>query len=240
MAESTLTDTEAGAPPQKRANLSTLMALAAAAGLVSWLIGEQTHELAQIPIEISSKSYQFKELNAATIRVNSINGALVYGVLGALTCLALASGGKMGKPGGILTAVGIGAIAGAVPCFVVMPLHWMYRNQDPSVLDLTRPLLYHLGLWLPVGLAGGLAFGIGRGVPRPQWAGLMITGLIGALVGTLIYEFTGAIAMPMDLTVDPMAATARARLLAQIAVPVCIAASLSYAGLRKPKPPATS
>ena len=230
-----MTETVAGSSPQERTSPLALIALAAAAGLASWLIGEQTREWAQIPLEISAKSYQFKELNAATIKVNSINGSLVYGVLGTLTCLALTAVFKPRRPIKILVAGAIGTLAGALPCFVVMPLHWMNRNQDPSVLDLTRPLLYHLGLWLPIGLAGGLAFGLGRGVPRPQWPGLMVSGMIGAMVGTLLYEFTGAIAMPMDLTVDPIAATAQARLLAHLAVPVCIAASLAVGASRKPK-----
>lgn len=233
MADSTMTDTHTVVETQQQNNPLLLIALAVLAGLVSWGIGEQTRELAQIPLEISAKSYQFKELNAATIRVNSINGALVYGVLGALTCLGLAVGLKPRPTARLLALVAIGAIAGALPCFVVMPLHWMNRNQDPSVLDLTRPLLYHIGLWLPIGLAGGLAYSMGRGLPRPQWLGLMISGMLGALVGTLVYEFTGAIAMPMDLTVDPMAATAKARLLAHLAVPVGIAASLAYASKGK-------
>lgn len=235
MDDFTMPDTGVDLPTHRQAKPLALLAMAALAGLASWTIGEQTRELARIPLEISSKSYQFKELNAATIKVNSINGSLVYGVLGAMTCLALTAGVKPRRLGRILAAVAIGVIAGAVPCFVVMPLHWMNRNQDPAVLDMTRPLLYHLGLWLPIGLAAGLASGLGRGVPRPQWLGLMVSGMIGALLGTVVYEFTGAIAMPMDLTVNPIAATAQARLLAHLAVPVCIAASLGVAGSRKPK-----
>ena len=63
----------------------------------------------------------------------------------------------------------------------------------------------------------------------------MMTGLLGALFGTFFYEFAGAILLPMDLTVDPVPATVKARLLAHLSVPIGIALGLILADSRKPK-----
>ena len=174
--------------------------------------------------------------------MNSINGALVYGGLGAITCLAIAcSFTNVAKkqrrqiiPSALIGAI-LGFIAGSLPCFIVMRLHWMNRNNDPSVLDLTRPLLYHLGLWLPIGIAAGLVYGIHCRLRGSSLIQSMVTGLFGALLGTFFYEFAGAILLPMDLTVDPVAATVKARLLAHLSVPIGISIGLIFANSRKPK-----
>lgn len=226
----------------ERVNPALLLFLAGLAGLLSWAIAERTGNTASIPLEISAKNYQFKELNAATIRMNSINGALVYGGLGAITCLAIAcSFTNVAKkqrrqiiPSALIGAI-LGFIAGSLPCFIVMRLHWMNRNNDPSVLDLTRPLLYHLGLWLPIGIAAGLVYGIHCRLRGSSLIQSMVTGLFGALLGTFFYEFAGAILLPMDLTVDPVAATVKARLLAHLSVPIGISIGLIFANSRKPK-----
>lgn len=219
-----------------------LLLLASLAGLLSWAIAQKTGNTAVIPLEISSKNYQYKELNAATIRVNSINGALIYGGLGAITCLAVACSILVGTQkqtrqivqNAVIAAI-LGFIAGALPCFIVMPMHWMNRNNDPSVLDLTRPLLYHLGLWLPIGIAAGTIHGILSGIKRSALLHHMITGMLGALLGTFFYEFAGAILLPMDLTVDPVPATEKARLLAHLSIPIGVAIGFLVANVGNPK-----
>jgi hypothetical protein len=208
-----------------------LLLLSGLAGGASWALAEKTGNLATIPLEISSKNYEYAELNAATIKVNTINGALVYGGLGLLLAAAVIlalklAGGLQGK----LAFAGLilGALGGALPCLVVMPLHWQNRNDDPSVLDLTMPLVYHAGLWVPIGLAVGLVFGYSRFGSFKAGSKELVTGGIGALVGTLIYEFVGAALLPMDKTVEPVAATPTARLLAHLAVSLGIALSLAW------------
>lgn len=228
-------------PTVSRSKIGVIVLMALCAGLLSWLLGERSREFAVVPLEISSKNYQYAELNAATSRVNAINGSLVFGVLGGLTCLALVLSARLigGESGRNLrkglAACLIGVLAGALPSFVIMPIHWMNRNNDPASLDLTRPLLYHMGLWLPIGLAAGLVFGLARGTPRQKLGGLMVSGLFGALAGTFVYEFAGAVLFPMDRTVDPIAETAQARLLAHICVPVGIALAIGFDLTKMPK-----
>jgi hypothetical protein len=219
-----------------------LLLLASLAGLISWAIAERTGNIATVPPEIAAKNYQFKELNAATIRMNSINGALTYGGLGAITCIAISCSilvaakrqTRQITQSALISAI-LGFIAGSLPCLIVMPMHWMNRNNDPSVLDLTRPLLYHLGLWLPIGMAAGLMHGIHCRLKGSALIQSVMTGLLGALFGTFFYEFAGAILLPMDLTVDPVPATVKARLLAHLSIPIGIAFGLILAHSRKPK-----
>lgn len=204
------------------------------AGIASWAMAEQTGKLAQVPLEISSKNYQFAELNAATIKVNVINGTLIYGGLGLLVSLAIvfavvASGAGSGRISvSLIMAILVGILAGALPCLVVMPLQYQSRNDDPSVLDLTMPLVYHAGLWLPIGLAAGVAFGFARNASLKGITSEAVNGLVGALFGTLFYELMGAILLPMDKTVEPVAATPTARLLAHLSISVGIALTLVY------------
>ncbi|MFM7591336.1 MAG: hypothetical protein ACKO85_06025 [Isosphaeraceae bacterium] len=228
--------------PAKAQNILLLLLFPILAGLASWALAEQTGNLAQVPLEISSKNYQFAELNAATIKVNVINGALVYGGLGLLVSVAvvlavLAGGAGSGRASAcVIMALLMGVLAGTLPCLVVMPLQYQSRNDDPSVLDLTMPLVYHAGLWLPIGLAAGLAFGFARSGSLKAGMNDAVAGLIGALFGTLFYEFLGAILLPMDKTVEPVAVTPQARMLAHLSVAAGIALSLAYSLKSKKKP----
>jgi len=212
------------------------------AGIASWALAEQTGNLAQVPLELSSKNYQFAELNAATIKVNVINGAMIYGGLGLLVSLAIvlavvASGAGSGRiPVSLIMAILLGILGGALPCLVVMPLQYQSRNDDPSVLDLTMPLVYHAGLWLPLGLAAGLAFGYARTASPKAGMSEAVNGLVGALIGTLFYEFIGAILLPMDKTVEPVAATPQARMLAHLSVATGIALCIAYSLKSRKKP----
>ena len=120
-------------------------------------------------------------------------------------------------------AVGLilGAAAGALPSFAILPWQWQNRNDDPSSTDLIMPLLIHGGLWCGLGAAAGLAYGLGRGglKPRPLLEGAL-GGLIGAAIGTVFYELVGAMAFPLAKTTSPFSATASTRLLARLSVAV--------------------
>jgi hypothetical protein len=110
-----------------------------------------------------------------------------------------------------------------------MPLHWAHRNDDPASLDLLGPLLIHLGLWSAVGLAAGLAFGIGSQASRPaRILEAALLGLVAAMVGTFVYEAVGAFLFPADHTTDPFPGTSGMRLLAR----VCIAGFVGLGVIR--------
>jgi hypothetical protein len=220
----------AAPPDDRRATVSTwLMALAAAllAGIASWLFGEATYQSFKASEAAASQKYDFTAVNRETAIANGRNGALAFGALGGLLGLGLGVAGGLSRRsvrGALQSAVVgliLGAAAGALPSFAVMPWQWRHRNDDPSSTNLLAPLLIHGGLWCGLGAAAGLAYGLGRGGlrPRPLLEG-MLGGLVGAAIGTVSYEMVGAMAFPLGKTVEPFSSTASTRLLARLSVAV--------------------
>jgi hypothetical protein len=81
-------------------------------------------------------------------------------------------------------------------------------------------------LWGPLGAVGGLAVGIGRG----RWGqipSLMIGGLVGAVIGAIVYEAIGGTVTPMAGTGDAISMTWPTRLLARLLVAVGAAAAIA-------------
>lgn len=211
---------------------------AALAGFAGWKIGESNREYATVPLEISSKAYQFAELNAETVRVNSINGSLVYGGLGLCLAVATILSTKLAARGqcppvlpSIAAFAGVVALS-AAPSFLMMPAFAASADRDPGSLDLTMPLLIHLGLWAPIGAGIGLLFGILRKRGIAGTIESTLAGAVGATLGTVAFEFLGAIVMPTDKTNEPMPGTERARLAAAMCISLGIMISLLYSALR--------
>lgn len=215
-----------------------MILLCSLAALGAAVTAEKTGNTAQIPLEISSKSYQYEALNRETVRVNSINTALVYGGLGLSICLAVTLASWLSNKQTARTALALvfgmisGVAAGALPSFVIIPLQLQNQSNDPSVLDLTKPLLFHLGLWVPIGFAAGLTLYIATRSNSSILLGIIISGLWGAILGTFFYEFAGAVLLPMDSTVDPVPATVKARFLAHFSVAVGIGLGLGIGSLK--------
>lgn len=230
-------------PQSKNRKLGTaavvLYLLAAAmAGLAGWKIGESNREYATVPLEISSKAYQFAELNAETVRVNSINGSLVYGGLGLCLATGTILATKLSAPRdcppivqSLAAFVAVVALS-AAPSFVMMPAFAAAADRDPGSLDLTMPLLIHLGLWGPIGAGIGLLFGTVRNRGVAGTIESTLAGAVGATLGTIMFEFLGAIVMPMDKTIEPMPGSERARLAAAMCISMGIMLSLIYSTLR--------
>ena len=108
-------------------------------------------------------------------------------------------------------------------------LYEKHRNDDPSATLLLMPMLIHLGLGCGVGLAGGVAFGIGAGASRPlRLAEAALAGIVGAMVGTFVFEMAGAILFPLASTAYPFSATPGTRLLARL----CVAGFVALGALR--------
>jgi len=202
-----------------------LMVLALLGGTLAWLVGEKTFEYAS-PSRAASENYRDPTaLNKEMPGVNSINGALSFGVLGALLGLALGLGGGLLRRSAISAMNGavagliLGAAAGALPSLVVMPWHWRHRNDDPATVELLVPLLMHFALWGASGLAAGLAFGIGTSGAKPfRLIEAALAGLVGAMLGTFVYEMAGAILFPFAQTASPFSATSGTRLFARLCV----------------------
>jgi hypothetical protein len=207
-----------------------ILCLAALAGFGAWKIGESTMTYSKLPRAVAENYRDTGPLNAMMPGVNSINGALTFGSLGGLLGLAMGLAGGVTRRSLSSAAVGavvgliLGAAAGALPSPLVMPWQWRHRNDDPFNADLLTPFLIHLALWAPLGLAAGLAFGVGSygfNVRRLVEAGA--AGLIGAVFGIFIFEVAGALLFSADGTTLPFSLTDRTRLLARLCVALCVA-----------------
>jgi hypothetical protein len=223
--------------------------LALVAGLVggtmSWLVGEQTYDRFKPPESVSATLYIFTRLNAEMAKSAARNGAATFGALGCLLGLSLGLAGGLSRRSAVGATVGaivgivLGSAAGALPALGIMPWTWNHRNDDPSSTDLFVPLLVHLGLWCAAGAAAGLAYAAGQG--NWKFKGLIaaaLRGLIGAAIGTVVFELVGAFEFPMDRTTGPFSATAVTRLMARLCVAgfVALAIALPIEARRTAKP----
>jgi hypothetical protein len=174
--------------------------------------------------------------------------ALAYGGLGMVVGLALgAAGGLARRSTAAAIAAGItglilGGAAGAGATLALLPSYHATRaaaSDENYTNDLALALRTHGGIWLAVGAAAGLALGIGLG-GGARMARAFIGGILGAVVAAVIYEFGGAVLFPVAETFRPMAADPIPRLLAHLAVAVCVAAGAlllaDHLSLRRARP----
>ena len=220
-----------------------VMGLALLGAVAAWFAGERSFGYFKATLAASENYRNPTALNQEMPGVNARNGALTYGELGGLLGLALGlAGGLAGRSVrraliGAVVGLILGAAAGALPSFGVMPWAWRHRNDDPATLELTGPLLVHLGLWCGVGLAAGLAFGIAsRGLKPARLVEAAIAGLVGAAVGTFVFEMVGAMAFPFDHTADPFPGTSLTRLLADVCIAGFVGIGASFAVPRPAAP----
>jgi hypothetical protein len=152
------------------------------------------------------------------------NGAVAYAVLGGVLGLTLGcAGGVARRSTGSAIVAGLcgsmtGTALGAGISWLVLPqfFDWNRRlgNEEPSLLI---GLVLHGAVWAAIGAAGGMAFGLGLG-ERRKLPHAVAGGLIGAIVGTAVYEVIGAALFPLDGTALPVSDTWKSRLLARLAV----------------------
>jgi hypothetical protein len=205
------------------------LAAALLSGAASGLVGEAAYNHFQPSDAASGQRFDFTRLNVEQAQANARNGAMVYGALGGLLGLGLGLAGGLSRRslGAAVTgaAVGLmlGAAAGGLPPFAVMPWYAGHRADEPSATTLL-PILFHVALWCLLGAAAGLAYGLGRDGPRPArlFHGAL-GGLIGAAVGALVYEVVGALVFWDARTNETFAATTAARALAHVCVAVFVA-----------------
>jgi hypothetical protein len=159
-----------------------------------------------------------------------------YGVLGALLGLALGAAGGMSRrsPGAAITAALIGLVLGAAAGTgtTFLLLRWYHAFHavpapENAAQELCLALATHGGIWGAVGTAAGLALGLGLGGGRVARA--IIGGILGAALAAAIYEFGGAVVFPLDRTLQPTATAPGPRLLAHLAVALCVSAGTLWA-----------
>ena len=208
----------------KLSNWALVLVLAMLGGGAAWQVGEYTFDYFK-PSKAAENYQDSRALNAEMPAVNSRNSAVAFGALGGLLGLALGLAGGLSRrswSGAVMGAIAglvLGTALGALPSFAVMPWQFRHRNDDPSTTELLTPLLVHLALWSGIGLAAGLAFGIGsRGFKPLGLFEAALAGLVGAALGTFVYELAGAFLLPTAHTADPISASPGSRLLARLCV----------------------
>ena len=130
-------------------------------------------------------------------------------------------------PGGVRAGtlgLVLGGAAGAAAAFALSQVfhEWFRASTDNFSKDLRWPLLLHVGMWLPAGVFGGLALGIGHeGWRRGLQAAF--GGVLGVVAAAFLYEILGALMFPTAKTTHPIAIDGRARLLAHMSVSLLVA-----------------
>ncbi len=204
------------------------------AAVASWGIGEafvehyrpRTHVVqgAGGPMTIASP----EELMATQAK----NATLAYGLMGGALGLLLGLAGGLARStvrsaaGAGVVGMALGAAAGAGATLAMVPLYHRFQDarQEMASMDITVPLLIHSAIWAAAGAAAGLAFGLGAREGRRRLLKAALGGLVGAMVGAAVYELVGALAFPLDKTVEPISLTWTSRLLAHSAV--CLFAAI--------------
>jgi hypothetical protein len=206
--------------------------LLVAAGLLSGLlaagIGEATHDyFAPEETVHELQGNKFMQFTPETKLVATMkNGALGNAVLGGVLGLALGLAGGLARRSTSRAALAgllglfLGAILGAILSRGAIPLFYYSKKFTvSSETDLGVAFALHAGVWAILGAAGGLAFAVGLG-GRTRMSHALFGGLLGGLVGTMLYDVIGAVFFPLADTAEPIAATWETRALARFLVPV--------------------
>jgi hypothetical protein len=206
------------------------LAAALVAGLAAWIIGEQT-----LHLFTPAREWRTGKVDAvsrlkptvATLRAaDTKNAALGFSILGALLGLALGGAGGFARRSsrealmaGLVGLVLGGALVSAVT-LAALPLYYSVKDLNRSQDDLVLALGTHVGIWSMIGISGGIAFGCGLG-GRRQLVYALGGGLAGAMLGTVVFEFLGAVAFPVDAyAAEPISNTPGSRLLARLLVAI--------------------
>jgi hypothetical protein len=208
------------------------------AGLISWGVGEYTRTFFAAGKERAN--IMGTRMMAETLDTMAVadvkNAALAFGVLGATLGMTMGLAGGLSRGswtrGTMAALVGLtlGAATVAGITLAVLPLIGISQVQFQG--DLKTALLIHGAAWAPIGAVGGLAFGLGMG-GRGRILPALVGGLLGAALGTIIYEIVGALALPTSETARPISATWGTRLFARLCVALGAAAGAAM-GARSP------
>ncbi len=177
--------------------------------------GNEIHELAP---ELRQGYLHQKTVELRAI-ADSKNSAIVFGLLGGCLALTLGSLGAIlcGKPKRLRIAgfagLILGIVMGAIPSLVLVPDYFQRFNPRSTM---ALPFLVHLGIWVGIGCAAGLALPLGLG-RRADLARGLIGGITGVLAGTLVYQLLNPMLYPLDVDL-PIPARAASRLIADLCV----------------------
>jgi hypothetical protein len=227
-------DDEPPAPTSERSGTSAvgavirILALALAAGLLAGAIAWGIGEAVLVP-EVGLHSPK-RKINIDPSVAGIRNGIICFVALGATIGLGMGlTGGLIGRSGlraSIAGVIGLllGGGAGGALSWLILPVFY----KQPPNNDLIYSLMVHGGVWVGVGAAAGLAFGIGLGERNAIRRGL-ISGAGFALLATVIYEFAGPFLFPFGMIDRPISHNWESRLAARLLVTVLIAVGVVVA-----------
>jgi hypothetical protein len=214
------------------------------AGLAAWLGGEACVTAFRPPLHaVRSKTVV---LNVADRREAAVadakNAGLAFALLGGVFGAAMGAAGGLARrcarsaAGAAILGLVLGVSAAALLSLAVLPRYNAYKARYPDAAssDLFLPLLVHAAVWSAIGAAGGVALASGLGVRRLLPA-LAAGGLLGAALGAVGYEITGALLFPAAGTARFVSATWQTRLLARLAVTVPAAAGAVLGAFSSPR-----
>jgi hypothetical protein len=168
--------------------------------------------------------------------------ALWYGIQGAVLGMTLGLAGgwlRRSSPraicAGLLGLVLGGLLAGG-SAYKVVPLlrdSWFEATQE----DLGTTIQTHLCGWLPAGLVGGLAYGLGLGGFR-RTLGAVLGGILGAALGTVIHESVVGHLFPLMATTRHLDTTWDSRLVACLIVALMVGAGAAFGSRERAAVPA--
>jgi hypothetical protein len=209
------------------------------AGLFAVLVGEASHNFftPALTLQEIQGNKLMRPTPESTIAAITKNGVLAGAELGVLMGVGMGLAGGLirrsveGARKGALVGLALGAALGTVASLAFIPLYFVVKRLAATAEpDLSVAMLLHAGVWMSIGAAAGMAFALGRGEPRSTGRAVF-GGLLGAFVGTLLYDVIGAAFFPLDGTADPIAQTWYSRSLARVLVPLLSALAIAkFAG----------
>ncbi|MEW4571433.1 hypothetical protein AB1L88_26460 [Tautonia sp. JC769] len=226
--------------------------VAVVAGVGAWQGGEAIYGRFMPPLMATSGFPSIEEVQAntrarqsGTTREAMLTTALLGGLLG----LGLGVVGGVVRGSGRSAAIAglsglvLGAGAGALATLALMPVYFRFYNPDKD--DLIVAILIQGAIAAVMGAGAGAALGVGiaggwGAVKTPEGRGIVLRslagGLMGAILGILIYQIVGAVAFPRDQTSKPLSTSSGSRLLAVAAVAVMVALGAVKGALQPPSP----
>ena len=198
-----------------------VLAAALVAGLGSWWGTERLLQGYKPSFEPVSKPYPSAEdvvrIARNRVQCGTVAFATTGGLLAAL--VGVAAGLSRRSISSALTAALVGLLVGVVVegSTAWAGLRVFYSSVEPD--EILPTLLCHAGIWGVVGLAVGLALGVGLG-GRGQWWNTAIGGLTGVTLGVAVYQLLGAVLLANEGTQYPLADSAMARAISFVMIPL--------------------
>jgi hypothetical protein len=199
--------------------IGTIVA-AVTAGVLAWIVGESSLlwvEAKKVPMVTMGQHHESP--TAATRNAAAIATAgRLHAAFGAILGLALgvsAGTGLRRAQAGAIGAV-LGAASGYAASLVDIPL--FLRHRDTFSSEIIPSMLLHCGIWGSIGAASSVGWWFGASGGKWTIVRVVAGGLIGAVLGAVVFDMLGAAFFVGDETGDALSTpdtTATPRLLAR-------------------------